>query len=247
MPRGGRLTIEFADVVLDDIYAQSHPPCAGGRYVMMAVTDTGEGMDETTRGRVFEPFFTTRPEGVGTGLGLSTVYGIVKQSDGFVWVYSERGLGTTFKVYLPHTDATPEPVARETALPTRPAQVLLVEDDDGIRELMADILRTAGHRVSTAGRAHEALAMADRHPQPDILVTDVIMPGMNGPALARALAPRLPGLRVLYVSGYAGEALVRNGGIARGERFLQKPFSERGLLQSVAAALDDEAPIPRAD
>jgi two-component system, cell cycle sensor histidine kinase and response regulator CckA len=250
MPRGGRLTIEFADVVLDERYAAGHPPCPGGRYVMMAVTDTGEGMDEITRGRVFEPFFTTRPDGVGTGLGLSTVYGIVKQSDGFVWVYSERWLGTTFKVYLPRTDAPPETAARESPLPpcaASPAQVLLVEDDEGIRELMADILRTAGHRVATAGRASEALAMADRHPQPDLLVTDVIMPGMSGPTLARALADHLPGLRVLYVSGYAGEALVRNGGIAPGERFLPKPFSERGLLQAVAAALDDRAAVARPD
>jgi two-component system cell cycle sensor histidine kinase/response regulator CckA len=242
MPRGGRLTIEFADVVLDAVYAAAHPPCPAGRYVMMAVTDTGEGMDEVTQGRVFEPFFTTRRDGVGTGLGLSTVYGIVKQSEGFVWVYSERGIGTTFKVYLPRTDAPEEPWARGRALPscpTSPAQVLLVEDDEGVRELMADILRAAGHRVSTAGQAKEALEVADRHPLPDLLVTDVIMPGMNGPALAHALARRLPDLRVLYVSGFAGEALVRNGGIARGERFLQKPFSERDLLHMVKAALAD--------
>ncbi len=160
MPRGGRLTIEFADVDLDEPYTARHPPCVPGAYVMMAVTDTGEGMDERTKRRVFEPFFTTRPDAVGTGLGLSTVYGIVKQSGGFVWVYSERGLGTTFKVYLPRTDAPPETAGGEPFPPgpTRPAQVLLVEDDEGARELMAEILRGAGHRIMPGGAAPRSRA-----------------------------------------------------------------------------------------
>jgi CheY-like chemotaxis protein len=249
MPRGGRLTLEFCDVELDERYAVGHPPLPAGRYVMMAVSDTGHGMDAETQRRVFEPFFTTKPEGQGTGLGLSTVYGIVKQSGGFVWVYSEVGIGTTFKVYLPHVEDSAEPspaAAREPmpplAAPPAGTRILLVEDDDGVRELMADVLETAGYSVVAAGRPLRALELAPSLGPIDLLVTDVIMPGMSGRELARKLIEGQPGLRALYVSGYAGEALARHGGIDRGERFLQKPFSERGLLASVAAALGDRGP-----
>ncbi len=246
MPRGGRLTIEFADTELDDRYAFGHPPLVAGRYVMMAVTDTGHGMDAETQRRVFEPFFTTKAEGKGTGLGLSTVYGIVKQSGGFVWVYSELGIGTTFKVYLPRIDASPEPIAPVPAVtaPLAPgsanARILLVEDDDGVRELMADILETQGYAVVATGHPASALELAASLGTIDLLVTDVIMPGMSGHELAARLAAIRPSLRTLYVSGYAGEALARYGGIERSERFLQKPFSERGLLASVAAALSTQ-------
>ncbi len=248
MPRGGRLTIECADTDLDERYAVGHPPFVAGRYVMMAVTDTGQGMDIETQRRVFEPFFTTKPEGQGTGLGLSTVYGIVKQSGGFVWVYSELGVGTTFKVYLPRIDEPPEPVpvAQQPPAPRTSgksgARILLVEDDDGVRELMTDILETEGYVVLATGHPAAALELAPSLGIFDLLVSDVIMPGMSGHELAIKLAELQPGLRTLYVSGYAGEALARSGGIDRSERFLQKPFSERALLEHVAAALLDSGP-----
>jgi two-component system cell cycle sensor histidine kinase/response regulator CckA len=249
MPSGGRLTLEFADVQLDERYAVGHPPLQAGRYVMLAVTDSGHGMDAETQRRVFEPFFTTKPEGHGTGLGLSTVYGIVKQSGGFVWVYSEIGVGTTFKVYLPSVDepaeaVAPAPLAPPSASVGLPAgtRILLVEDDDGVRELMADVLEAAGCVVVAVSRPVQAVEVAASMDRIDLLVTDVIMPGMSGHELAHRLMERQPALRALYVSGYAGEALARHGGIDRGERFLQKPFSERGLLESVVAALPGQDP-----
>jgi two-component system cell cycle sensor histidine kinase/response regulator CckA len=247
MPRGGRLTVEFADADLDERYAAAHPPCHPGRFVMMAVSDTGHGMDAETQKRVFEPFFTTKPEGRGTGLGLSTVYGIVKQSGGFIWVYSEVGVGTTFKVYLPRVDEAetasrpaPGPSARARA----GARILLVEDDESVRGLVADLLQEAGYVVLSAGSPASALALAATAGPLDLLVTDVIMPGMSGRDLARKLEAERPGLRVLYVSGYAGEALSRHGGIERGEHFVSKPFSERGLLDAVVSALAGSPPAP---
>ena len=254
MPQGGRLTLEFADVDLDSGYASSHPPFVPGPYVMLAVTDTGHGMDGETQRRIFEPFFTTKSEGHGTGLGLSTVYGIVKQSGGFVWVYSEPGIGTSFKVYLPRvgdpeeaeaTRAEPPDPARAAA--RRPGRVLLAEDDAGVRGLMTDVLVSQGHTVLAAEHPMQALEIASRTGPVDVLVTDVIMPGMSGRELARRIQQRQPGLPVLFVSGYAGEALARHGGISHGERFLQKPFSERALLDSVAAALEDESGKPGPD
>ena len=251
MPHGGHLTVEFADVDLDERYAAAHPPCTAGRFVMMAVSDSGHGMDAETLKRVFEPFFTTKPEGRGTGLGLSTVYGIVKQSEGFIWAYSEVGIGSTFKVYLPRigeAEAEAEAVARpEAAVMPRSAvgaRILLVEDDDSVRWLMADILEEAGHSVLSAARPADALALLDPDRPLDLLVTDVIMPGMSGRDLAHRLGDERPGLRVLYVSGYAGEALTRHGAIERGEHFLPKPFSEKGLLDAVAAALAESPPVP---
>ena len=247
MPRGGRLTVEFADADLDERYAAAHPPCRPGRFVMMAVSDTGHGIDTETQKRVFEPFFTTKPEGLGTGLGLSTAYGIVKQSGGFIWAYSEVGVGSTFKVYLPRveeaeTAAGPPPAA----LPRSGAggRILLVEDDESVRGLVADLLQEAGYSVLSSGHPAAALALAAAVGSLDLLVTDVIMPGMSGRDLARRLEAERPGLRVLYVSGYAGEALTRHGGIERGEHFLSKPFSERGLLDAVAAALAASPPAP---
>jgi nitrogen-specific signal transduction histidine kinase/CheY-like chemotaxis protein len=246
MPTGGSLTVEFADVRLDDAYAVSHSPVVAGEYVMMAVTDTGHGMDLETQRRIFEPFFTTKPEGQGTGLGLATVYGIVRQSGGFVWVYSEPGHGTTFKVYLPRVEAWFEvlpPVAPRPTPPREGVRILLVEDDAGVRELMKDLLDGEGYLVEAAGAPEEALA-AGRAREFDLLVTDMIMPGMSGRELARRLLAGRPGLRVVYVSGYAGEALARHGGIEAGERFLQKPFSELGLLSIVADTLVAPNPAP---
>jgi PAS domain S-box-containing protein len=246
MPGGGRLTVEFADALLDERYAAGHPPCVPGPYVMMAVTDTGHGMDRDTQRRIFEPFFTTKREGIGTGLGLSTVYGIVKQSGGFIWVYSEPHVGSCFKIYLPRVDAPHEPLpllAAETPgeapATRRGARLLLVEDDDGVRELMADILEAEGYVVVASGRPDEALQLAEQQPSFELLITDVIMPGMNGRELARRLLERSRVAGALFVSGYAGEALVRHGGVERGERFLQKPFSQRALQSIVRAALAD--------
>jgi PAS domain S-box-containing protein len=246
MPRGGHLTIEFADVDLDERYAAAHPPCTPGRFVMMAVSDTGQGMDAETLKRVFEPFFTTKAEGRGTGLGLSTVYGIVKQSGGFIWAYSELGIGSTFKVYLPRVEAAEVPsAAAPTAVsPCSAARILLVEDDASVRGLMADILEEAGHTVLSSTRPAEALALAGPDRPLDLLVTDVIMPGMSGRDLAHRLGAERPSLRVLYVSGYAGEALIRYGAIERGEHFLPKPFSEKALLEAVAVALAGSPPAP---
>ena len=243
MPRGGRLTVEFQDVELDEDYVASHPPCRPGPYVMLAVTDTGHGMAPEIQHRIFEPFFTTRPEGVGTGLGLSTVYGVVKQSGGFIWVYSERGIGTCFKIYLPRVDAAAEPPlpaaddAHEPARPRGRSRVLLVEDDDSVRDLMADILEAEGHFVIASPLPADALQLAARHEPFDLLITDVIMPGMSGRDLAHLLVERSRVARVLFVSGYAGEALAAHGGIDRGELFLQKPFNRRSLVALVRQAL----------
>jgi two-component system cell cycle sensor histidine kinase/response regulator CckA len=250
MPKGGHLTIEFADCRFDGADAARHPPATPGPYVLMAVTDTGHGMDAETVSRVFEPFFTTKGDGQGTGLGLSTVYGIVKQSGGFIWVYSEPGRGTSFKIYFPRVEDpldTPPAVSNvpRPARSRRGARILLVEDDSGVRGLMAEILESEGYAVTVAAHPREALNLAEALREPiDLLLTDVIMPGMSGRDLARELAPRRPGLQVLYVSGYAGEAIARHGGIEPGGRFLQKPFSEIDLLRRVAEAIEagDGAP-----
>jgi CheY-like chemotaxis protein len=239
MPGGGRLVIEFADATLDARYAAGHPPLVPGNYVMMAVTDTGHGMDGETLARAFEPFYTTKPIGVGPGLGLSTVYGIVKQSDGFVWVYSEPDQGTTLKVYLPRTagDRSEEPQSAARLVRARRGRILLVEDDDGVRELISETLSGQGYSIESASRADQALELQSRSEPFDLLVTDLIMPGIGGRELARSLTERQPGLRVLFVSGYGGEALALTGGIEPHEAFLQKPFSERSLLEAVAAGL----------
>jgi CheY-like chemotaxis protein len=247
MPHGGRLTVEFANADLDERYAAAHPPCHPGRFVMLAVSDTGQGMTAETLKRIFEPFFTTKPEGQGTGLGLSTVYGIVKQSGGFIWAYSEVGIGSTFKIYLPRVEeaeAVAVPGATPRPHPGAGARILLVEDDESVRTLMADILGEAGYSVVSAGHPTSALALAASDRSLDLLVTDVIMPRMSGRDLAQRLSAERPGLRVLYVSGYAGEALARHGGIEIGEHFLTKPFSERGLLDAVAAAIAGSPPAP---
>ena len=242
MPDGGRLTVEFEDVLLDETYVMHHPPCVPGHYVLMAVTDTGRGMDRETQRHVFEPFFTTKAEGIGTGLGLSTVYGIVKQSGGFIWVYSEIDVGTVFKIYLPAVagaaeSVRPVPPPLPPARPAETARILLVEDDSGVRELMADILASLGHSVVEASRPADALAVAAEREPFDLLITDMIMPGMSGRELARRLRESGRVARVVFVSGYTAEALAHQGGIQRGERFLQKPFSHHALASMVEESL----------
>ena len=241
MPTGGKLVIETADAELTEQYAEMHQAVIPGRYVMLAVSDTGVGMDAQTKARIFEPFFTTKEKGKGTGLGLSTVYGIVKQSGGYVWVYSEPGHGTTFKLYLPRVDAPAEPQAppRETATLTGTETILLAEDDDILRPLTKGLLAKLGYTVLEAESAEQALAVAGARQGPiHLLVADVVMPGASGRELARRLAQSRPETRVLYVSGYTDDAIVHHGMLDPGLKFLQKPFTPAALARKVREVLD---------
>jgi CheY-like chemotaxis protein len=241
MPTGGRITIETRNVTLDDEYASARPDAKPGPHVLLAVSDTGCGMSQATLARIFEPFFTTKGE-KGTGLGLATVYGAVKQSGGHVAVYSEVGHGTTFKVYLPRAEGRPScgaPSAQGLPLPTGGETLLVIEDDDGIRALTRRILEGCGYAVLAAADGREALAAAEGHGgRIDLLVTDVVMPHLGGGRLAERLAARRPGLKVLYLSGYADDAVVRHGVLERGAAFLQKPFTVAGLARKVREVLD---------
>jgi PAS domain S-box-containing protein len=249
MPEGGRLTVETADVELDAAYASRHLSVPPGPYVVLAVTDNGLGMDEPTRSRVFEPFFTTKGPGKGTGLGLATVYGIVKQSGGDIQVYSECGRGTSFKIYLPRVaePTTPPAEARGTAgaTPRGDETVLLVEDEAEVRDLAREILEASGYRVLQACDPHEAVLMAERHAGAiHLLLTDVIMPRQSGRALAERLRPLRPELQVLYMSGYTNEAIIRHGVLEPDTVFIQKPFTPAALGQKVRETLDGPRPRP---
>ena len=242
MPDGGRLMIETANVELDAVYVRDHTGSAPGRYVVLAVTDSGVGMDAETQSHIFEPFFTTKPVGQGTGLGLATVYGIVKQSGGHVWVDSEPGRGATFRVYLPRVS---DPVPLTPPSPASPplvrgsGTILLAEDDPRVREVLAEVLRLSGYRVLRAADGQAALELAQAHPgEIQVLVTDVVMPGMTGPELAEALVASRPGIRVLYMSGYTGDAMVRRREMGDGASFLQKPFSPSAIASKVREILD---------
>ena len=242
MPQGGRLTIETADVELDESYTRAHEPVRPGRYVMIAVSDTGTGMSEGTKARIFEPFFTTKEQGKGTGLGLATVYGIVKQSDGYVWAYSEMGEGTTFKIYLPRVDQPAAPRQRATPEDARPRgteTIFLVEDDEQVRESTRRMLGSLGYRVTVADSGEQAFALLDRHQGAlHLLVTDVVMPRISGRRVVEQSRVRRPGLKALYLSGYTDEAIVRHGVLEGGVPFLQKPFSLDGLARKVRDVLD---------
>jgi two-component system, cell cycle sensor histidine kinase and response regulator CckA len=242
MPGGGRLAIETANVELDEAYAAEHISVRPGRYVMLSVSDTGTGIDEPTKRRLFEPFFTTKERGKGTGLGLATVYGIVKQSGGYIWVYSELGHGTTFKVYLPVADEAPSAVARPVEAVGRPASgsetILLVEDEPAVRQLARVLLERAGYRVIPAGNAQEAVARFESaENEIDLVITDVVMPGASGPALLRHLWERRPGLKVVFMSGYADGAVPALGRLDKDAVFLQKPFTSERLIDKVHEAL----------
>jgi len=241
MPGGGRFTIETANVELDEAYARGHVGVQSGRYVMLAVSDTGTGMDAATRSRIFEPFFSTKEPGKGTGLGLSTVYGIVTQSGGNVEVYSEPGLGTTFKIRLARIDDpvdAPDSGATESA-PTGTETILLVEDEEEVRQLAREFLEASGYTVLNAHDAREALTMAERHADPiHLLLSDVVMPQMSGREVAERLALTRPDTKVLYMSGYTDDAIVRHGALERGNSFLQKPFTAYSLGRKIREVLD---------
>ena len=242
MSRGGQLTIETANAPLDEAYARLHTAVRPGPHVMLAVSDTGTGMDEATRARIFEPFFTTKEPGKGTGLGLATVYGIVKQSGGNIWVYSELGRGTTFKLYLPVAEGAGEGEPAEPP-PERPVggseTILVVEDEESLREVVRESLQVFGYTLLEARHGGEALLIAERHAGPiHLLLTDVVMPTMNGAELARRLAPLRPEMDVLYVSGYTDEAIVHHGVLEPGMAFLQKPFSPDQIVRKVREVLD---------
>lgn len=242
MPTGGRLTIETRNVELDDGYAASHSDVRPGPHVLLAVSDTGCGMSPEVKSRIFEPFFTTKGPGKGTGLGLATVFGIVKQSGGHVNVYSEVGVGTTFKVYLPRTEESAEVVGTRSGLRAPPRgteTVLLAEDEDGVRALTQHILTACGYTVLEAVDGDEAMRVAAGHHGPiHLLVTDVVMPGPGGNQVAEKLREQHPQLRVLFVSGYTDDAVIRNGILHEKVNFLQKPFTPFALAQKVRDALD---------
>jgi CheY-like chemotaxis protein len=237
MPSGGRLVIETSNVELDSTYNEVHPIVREGRYVLLAVSDTGTGMDAATQAHIFEPFFTTKAQGKGTGLGLATVYGVVKQSGGFIWVYSEIGRGTSFKIYLPRVDQVVErisPVLSASEAPRGTETILLAEDEQDVREVAREFLESGGYTVIEARDGTEALKLAEKHVGAlDMLITDMVMPGMTGQELAARLAEKRAGLRVLYMSGYSEQVALESAQGRSSMHLLTKPFSRWALLRSV--------------
>jgi len=247
MPNGGKLTLETANAILDESYAREHQPVEPGPYVMLAVSDTGQGMSEETQARIFEPFYTTKEVGKGTGLGLSMVYGIVKQSRGNIWVYSEPGRGTTFKIYLPRVDEPASATAKERT-PERALRgtetILLVEDDTQLRELSSSVLSHCGYKVLIAANPEQGLAICKENSRDiQLLVTDVIMPQMNGRQLAEEILKVCPKVRVLYISGYTNNAIVHYGVLDPGLWFLPKPYTLSALVAKVREVLDSPTPF----
>jgi PAS domain S-box-containing protein len=245
MPTGGRLTIETQNVVLDESYTRDHADVRAGAYVLVSVADTGTGMTPEVQKRLFEPFFTTKEPGKGTGLGLATVYGIVKHSGGHVRVYSNVGIGTTFKIYLPRFEGVPEGLQAPSqfVIPPRGTEtILLAEDEAGVRELTSQILAESGYKVLQASDGDEALRLAAAHDGPiQLLITDVVMPGMGGRSVAKQVTERHTGVRVLFMSGYTDDAVIRHGGLREGVDFIQKPFSPLAFLFKVREVLDAPA------
>jgi two-component system, cell cycle sensor histidine kinase and response regulator CckA len=246
MPKGGVLKLETSLAELDEAYAAAHPSVTPGRYVLLAVSDTGTGLSDKVKAHLFEPFFTTKEQGKGTGLGLATVHGIIKQSRGHVAVYSELGQGTVFKVYLPRTDAS----VTATAAPPPSSDklgghetILLVEDDDVVRTLARTVLTRAGYKIIEARRGDEALAIADGHPSTiHLVLTDLIMPGMNGADLTRTVKARHPAIRTLYASGYTDLSMIKEDALDLAAPFLGKPFTPASLLLKVREVLDQREP-----
>jgi signal transduction histidine kinase/ActR/RegA family two-component response regulator len=247
MPAGGELTIETRHVIVNEAFAKTRLPVDPGEYVRLTVEDTGDGMDDATKARIFEPFFTTKELGKGTGLGLATVYGIVKQSGGWIWVESEPNEGARFEVYLPVVAEPEDRLSPEiTTAPTRRSEVvLIVEDEDAVRELAAEFMKSAGYTVLTARDGRDALAVAEHSDAPiQVLVTDIVMPHVRGPELAKRLKDLSPDLKIVYMSGYL-EYNKADGEFLEGGRFLQKPFSRSALVSKVGEALTDEQLVAR--
>jgi CheY-like chemotaxis protein len=237
MPKGGRFTVETSNVELDSLYSAAHPVVQPGKYVLLAVSDTGTGMDAETQAHIFEPFFTTKEQGKGTGLGLATTYGVIKQSGGFIWVYSELSKGTTFKIYLPRVDepAASIPTVHIPASLARGTEtVLLSEDEQDVREITREFLESAGYKVLEAPGGEAALQVAAAHSGPiDLLITDMVMPGMSGQELARKMRALRDGIRVVYMSGYSEHAAGEAAKCDAAGVVLTKPFSRTTLLRTV--------------
>jgi CheY-like chemotaxis protein len=242
MPEGGKLTIETSNAILSKDYARLHG-IPSGHYIMLAVSDTGCGMDAATRKRIFEPFFTTKKAGKGTGLGLATLYGIVNQSGGNVWVYSELGHGTTFKIYLPQAEDVTETVETfwPKATPHGTETVLVVEDEDQVRAILRHILENQGYHVLSASHGEEALAISRKPGDIQLMITDVVMPQMSGRELAERVIAARPSLRVLFMSGYTDDAIVRHGLLHDKLNFIQKPFDSATVAKKVREVLDSHA------
>jgi two-component system cell cycle sensor histidine kinase/response regulator CckA len=244
MPAGGRLTIETSVADLDAVYAKAHSGVTLGRYVLLAISDTGSGMDAEIQEHIFEPFFTTKEKGKGTGLGLATVYGIVKQHGGNIWVYSEPGKGTTFKIYLPAVETAAEPVEVEHVIPAEDLcgteTILLAEDDALIRSLAQGILEHQGYTVLSADNGRAALSVLANHDGPvQLLLSDVVMPETNGRELLASISRDYPAMKVLYMSGYAENVIAHHGVLDAGVQFIQKPFTVQALAVRVRQTLDD--------
>ncbi|MFA5907274.1 MAG: response regulator [Vicinamibacterales bacterium] len=247
MPRGGTLTIETANVVLDESYARTHTGVRPGSHVLLAISDTGIGMDDATRKRIFEPFFTTKGPGKGTGLGMSTSYGIVKQSGGDIWVYSEPGQGTTIKIYLPKASGTPRAgaIARSAPGVGGTETILVVDDDGGIRQIVQRVLGKAGYKVLLAGTGQEALRLLERDDAPvDLVLTDVVMPGMSGRELVDRIGASHRAIKILYTSGYTDDAIVHHGVLDEGVHFISKPYTAAALTRKVREVLDAAPETP---
>ncbi|MGE4158611.1 MAG: PAS domain S-box protein [Planctomycetota bacterium] len=237
MPKGGKLTIETANVVLDDTYARTHLDANPGPHVMIAVADTGSGMDAETLTKIFEPFFTTKGQGEGTGLGLATVYGIIKQAGGTIWVYSEVGHGTIFKVYLPsfrEGQVTSKPPAEKVAADKGTETILVVDDEKGVRELLRAVLKAADYQVLIAGEIDEAMDICRKHEgRIHMLLTDVVLPKVGGRELAERLKAVRPDLKVVFMSGYTDGAIAHQGVLDTGTAFIEKPVAPQALLQKI--------------